>query len=216
MGEQSVGGLRRDHPPQSREAILVAAIEVIAERGFESSRFSDISDKSGVPVSTLQYQFGSREDLLHAAFQYLAFQELGEIAAAMRAGTDAWAQLKLLMEISMMENEDSWIVWRAWVEFWRAAVRDPRVREEATEVYRQWRGYVEQVIRVGVAQGRFSVGLEPEAVALQVSALIDGMAVPLVTGDGLVRELRSPVTAIVIDAARRIVGLRTEDGTAAS
>lgn len=200
------------YAPQSREAILVATAEVIADRGFESARISDISERSGIPISTLEYQFGSREDLLYAAFQHLAFQELREMSEAMRAGEDAWDRLRAFMEISMMENEDTQFVWRSWVEYWRAAVRDARVREDALEVYRQWRGFVEQVVRQGVEQGRFSVTLDSDAVAFQISAVVDGMSVPLVTRDGGLRELKHSVTEVVVDAVARIVGLQPLPG----
>ncbi len=47
-------------------AVLEAACRVIADRGADATRFADVAAESGVPVSTLQYYFGSREDLLVA------------------------------------------------------------------------------------------------------------------------------------------------------
>ena len=42
--------------------VLEAAGRVIAERGADATRFADVAAESAVPVSTLQYYFGSRED----------------------------------------------------------------------------------------------------------------------------------------------------------
>lgn len=204
----------REHAAQSREAVLLAAAEVIADRGFEATRFSDISEASGVPIATLQYQFGSREDLLHAAFQYIAFWELGEMAEAMRAGDDAWDQLRSLMQITVAESEDTQIVWRSWVEFWRAAVRDPRVREQAHEVYLQWRGFVQQVLRKGVEQGRFDLDLDIPSVALQISAMVDGISVPVVIADPGLDELGASLTEIMVSGVSRIVNLQPPSGSA--
>ena len=200
--------------PQTREVILAAAAEVLADRGYEATRLSDISDVTGVPVSTLQYQFGSREDLLHAAFQQLAFQELGEMAEAMRAGDDPWVQLRTLMEITIVDNADAEVIWRGWVEFWRSAIRDPRVRVQAEEVYQQWRGFVEQVVRRGVAQERFTVTDDPMVVALQISALVDGMAVPVVIRDSMLSRLPVSLTDALVSAVARVVGLVPRDGSA--
>ena len=203
-------GLRGAEPaPQSREGILVSAIQVIADLGLESTRFSDISEACDVPVSTLQYQFGSREDLMRAAFQHLAFYELGEMAEAMRAGDDPWVQLRTLMEITVVETEDGELVWRGWVEFWRAAIRDPRVREQADEVYRQWRGFVEQVVRRGVERGRFSVDLDPAVVALQISSMVDGIAVPVVIRDSGLRSMPVSLTDTLVSGVARLVGLQS-------
>jgi len=49
---------------------------VIASRGAEATRFADVAAESGVPVSTLQYYFGSREDLLVAAFRHASGTEI--------------------------------------------------------------------------------------------------------------------------------------------
>ena len=53
--------------------VLEAACRVIADRGADATRFADVAAESGVPVSTLQYYFGSREDLQLAVLnQYAA------------------------------------------------------------------------------------------------------------------------------------------------
>src|SRR5947209_2417018 len=54
-----------------KTAVLEAACRVIADRGADATRFADVAAESGVPVSTLQYYFGSREDLLVAALRRL-------------------------------------------------------------------------------------------------------------------------------------------------
>ena len=65
--------------------VLEAACRVIAERGAEATRFTDVAAASGVPVSTLQYYFGSREDLLVAAFRHASANELAALEADRRA-----------------------------------------------------------------------------------------------------------------------------------
>src|SRR5262245_6101025 len=47
-----------------RAAVLEIAAKVLAERGYENTRYADVSMASGVAVSTLQNYFGSREDML--------------------------------------------------------------------------------------------------------------------------------------------------------
>jgi AcrR family transcriptional regulator len=44
--------------------MLDAAVEVLAERGYERSRFADVAAATEVAISTLQSYFGSREDML--------------------------------------------------------------------------------------------------------------------------------------------------------
>src|ERR1700735_5014450 len=74
-------------------AVLEAAIRVIAARGAEATRFADVAAESGVPVSTLQYYFGSREDLLVAAFRHASGTEIAALEADLAGLDDPWQQL---------------------------------------------------------------------------------------------------------------------------
>src|SRR4029077_19952817 len=59
-------------------AVLEDAWRVIAERVADATPFADVAAESGVPVSTLQYYFGSREDLLVAAVRPASSTEIAE------------------------------------------------------------------------------------------------------------------------------------------
>ena len=60
-------GVRR--AGRNRPDILRSAGQVIADRGYEETRFADVAERAGASVSTLQYLFGSREDLLIATLR---------------------------------------------------------------------------------------------------------------------------------------------------
>jgi len=68
--------------------VLEAACRVIADRGADATRFTDVAAESGVPVSTLQYYFGSREDLLVAAFRHASSAEIAALEAEIAAMDD--------------------------------------------------------------------------------------------------------------------------------
>ena len=74
-------------------AVLEAAGRVIAARGADATRFADVAAESGVPVSTLQYYFGSREDLLVAAFRHASGTEIAALEADLAGLDDPWEQL---------------------------------------------------------------------------------------------------------------------------
>ena len=71
-------------------AVLEAAGRVIAERGADATRFADVAAESGVPVSTLQYYFGSREDLLVAAFRHASAAEIAGLETEIAGLDDPW------------------------------------------------------------------------------------------------------------------------------
>lgn len=196
---------RRRRAGRGKGEILRAAANVIAERGAEATRFVDVSEASGVPVSTLQYYFGNREDLLHAAFDHVAAEELQAMTAALGDSDDPWEQLRRLLGIGVAHGDHIDRVWRTWFEYWRAAIRDDDVREDARAVYRRWRGLVEQVVRSGVENGRFRSDVDPALVAFQLAALADGIAVPIVLEDPYLTVGGKTPAEIVIDVAGRLL-----------
>ena len=78
-------------------AVLEAACRVIADRGADATRFADVAAESGVPVSTLQYYFGSREDLLVAAFRHASSTEIAALEAEVAGIDDPWEQLERIL-----------------------------------------------------------------------------------------------------------------------
>ena len=203
-------GRRRRRAGRNKEEVLRAAADVVAERGAEATRFIDVSEASGVPVSTLQYYFGNREDLLHATFHQVAFQELEAMSDSLRAGDDPWRQLRRLLGIGVAEGDQSGTVWRTWVEYWRAAIRDAELREDANQVYRQWRGLIEQVVRAGIEGGRFRSDIDPALAAFQLTALADGIAVPMVLRDPFFTDGGTTPTQIMVDLAGRLLDVTSD------
>ena len=61
-----------------QEEIMVAAAEVIAERGFHGSPMAMIAKKAGVASGTIYVYFKSKEELIEALFQQmdLSFREV--------------------------------------------------------------------------------------------------------------------------------------------
>jgi AcrR family transcriptional regulator len=200
-------GRRRRRAGRSKAETLQAAADVIAERGAEATRFIDVSEASGVPVSTLQYYFGNRVDLLHAAFDHVASNELEAMADSLRSSGDPWEQLRRLLVIGVAQGDQGDPVWRIWVEYWRAAIRDDELREGARSVYRRWRGLVEQVVRTGIESGRFRSDADPVLAAFQLTVLADGIAVPIVLQDPFLTGGGPASAEIVIDVAARLLGV---------
>ena len=60
---------RRDSPPgPKRDAILRAAIDVFAERGFFSAQVADVARAAGVAAGTVYLYFKNKDDLLVSIF----------------------------------------------------------------------------------------------------------------------------------------------------
>jgi AcrR family transcriptional regulator len=70
-----------EHP---RQKLVLAALKLFAEKGFESASTREIADAAGANVSAIRYYFGDKAGLYRAAFT----EPLGEIPATGCANID--------------------------------------------------------------------------------------------------------------------------------
>ena len=164
--------------------MLEAACRVIAERGADATRFADVAAESGVPVSTLQYYFGSREDLLVAAFRHASSAEIAALEAEVAGLDDPWDQLEKIIATSLTGYApDAPGGGRLWVESWHFGLRDPEMRADALRDNTAWRRLVASVVRGGIEMGTFGRKYDPDKIAVLTIAAVDGMGIPLSLGD---------------------------------
>jgi AcrR family transcriptional regulator len=164
--------------------VLEAACRVIADRGADATRFADVAAESGVPVSTLQYYFGSREDLLVAAFRHASSAEIAALEAEVAAMDDPWEQLERILTRSLTGYEPEVPEGgRLWIESWHFGIRDAEMRADALRDNTAWRRLVADVVRRGVERGTFSGRHDPDWVAVLAIAAADGLGIPLSLAD---------------------------------
>src|SRR5271169_7164640 len=102
-----------------KTAVLEAACRVIADRGADATRFADVAAESGVPVSTLQYYFGSREDLLVAAFRHASGTEIAALETELAELDDPWDQLTRMTSRALAGYLTGTAeAGRLWIESW--------------------------------------------------------------------------------------------------
>jgi AcrR family transcriptional regulator len=79
-----VEGSVERHAERTREAILSAAEEAFARRGFDATTMKDIGDAAGLSRSTAAYFFGSKNDLYGAVLARVIDRARGAMLDAYR------------------------------------------------------------------------------------------------------------------------------------
>ncbi|MEU5961235.1 TetR/AcrR family transcriptional regulator [Micromonospora parva] len=160
---------RRRAGGEKRDAVLDAVVAVLAARGYENTRFADVSAAGGVAISTLQTYFGSREDMVIEAMQVFTDREVDALRAVSAAEADPWRRLVALVDRSLHNSESTR---QALVEFWRSAMRDDELRDYSATVLQRYRAPFLAAVREGAAQGTFTPAHDAEVVTdLLLSAL---------------------------------------------
>src|SRR5512140_1703213 len=140
---------------EKQEAILAAAADEFAERGYEAASLNRIIERAGSSKGSLYYYFEDKADLLVTVVEravatvmgQVSFPSLEEFTAA-----DFWERLRRIVEESLPVMEaDSWYM-RVMRSFYR--LRDePGAPPSLSRVIDLGRDMVQALLRRGVEVG---------------------------------------------------------------
>ena len=83
MEARADGGLRERSKARRREAIIRAALELFADRGYDATTIADIAAAAEVAPRTVAMYFPSKQDIAMARFS----QSIDELTSALREGS---------------------------------------------------------------------------------------------------------------------------------
>lgn len=153
-----------------REQILDATLALITRKGFAAVSLRDVAADVGVAHGLLRHYFPSRGELLAAAFDRAATEEVQELGPA---GTEE--SLAELAAVCRGTDEQHYLLW---VDAWAEAPRDPDLHRTLTRHHHECEDHTRRIIETAVRHGTIDVA-DPATAARMLTALIDGLAVQL-------------------------------------
>lgn len=166
---------------ETRERILAAACEVIAEVGFEKIRMRMVAEHAGVSTALLHYHFETREKLFTEAMTHSFAQtgtEIDRDAGSVPAAVILARILNTLLPTDPVLRQD----WRLWQELWVRALRDDTAQRLAIDLYEQLHDWVGQALKRGIDAGEFAP-CDIDATSTLMLALCDGFGIRLMLAD---------------------------------
>lgn len=153
-------------PRSDDDAILRAALEVIAEQGVAGLTVDTVAARAGIGKATIYRHWGSRARLVHAAmFSTLhewAEPDTGELRA------DLAALLRQLVDYLWRPRSA-----RVFTSFVDAAAREPDLRALLRDTEHEGRARFERALRRGIARGELPADVD-------VRLVIDLLMAPFV------------------------------------
>jgi AcrR family transcriptional regulator len=150
-------------------------------RGYQSTRYSDVAEASGVPVASLQHHFPTLDVLRREALRNKVRAELTSLAEQVMLIEDPWERVYHIIVTSVSldpaRRRGGWVLW---VEYWRAAAHDPSLAEDSREVNAQWVSLLTDCIADGVGSGRFTPLGPTHEVAIELHSMLDGLGLHFV------------------------------------
>ncbi|GAA0973687.1 TetR/AcrR family transcriptional regulator [Nocardiopsis tropica] len=189
-----------------REEILSAAVRVFARRGFAATRIEDVAAEAGIAKGSVYLSFGSRDELLAAAFARLAERSADVLAHASAQGAPAVERLASLVRAAVAMLADEPDLTRVMVDLWAAGRHGGAAPLDMASVYREYRGAVADLLRRAADEGDLRPGVgEPEATV--VVGAIEGCLVQWLMDPGVRLDgLAGTVVEVCLS------GLRAEGG----
>ncbi|MEV6929494.1 TetR/AcrR family transcriptional regulator [Dactylosporangium sp. NPDC051485] len=126
-----------------------------AQRGYDHTRFADVAGAAGLAVSTLQFYFESRDDMLFEALHEWTEHEVRTLEEISVPESSPWDNLVLLVDRALRPVQET--ADRVLMEFWHASLRDDRLREHGLRLNERYRQPFRAIIRRGVQEGHFHV-----------------------------------------------------------
>lgn len=165
-----------------KTAILDAAAQLIAERGYHAVRIADIAHLVGTSTGTIHYYFPTKDDVLRAALKYGVGREFERHSKELRTVDSAHSRLLRLIELQLPKLGPMRDDWTIWMQYWAEASIRPELRPMHTEIYDRWYTAVLHIVQRGQSRGEFRTDVDAFAVATELTALIDGLGIHVLTG----------------------------------
>ena len=180
---------------ERRERILTATLAVIGRSGIGAVTHRSVAEEAGVPLGSLTYWFGTKDDLLREALRRFVEEEaerLREVAARL----DGDASPGEIAERYAAELESAADPARpeqiAQFELYLEAARNPALRDIAAESFRAYE-------EVAVAALRAAGVEDPEALAPLFVSLADGLGLRRMAAGG-----SPPLDAMLLELFRGV------------
>ncbi|MBW5485841.1 ScbR family autoregulator-binding transcription factor [Streptomyces bambusae] len=166
--------IKQERAARTREALVRAAAEVFAEQGFVTASIAAISRRAGVSAGGLHFHFENKAALALAVEDRAA--EALRCVTVGGGGRAGGGSLQVLVDSShaLMALLAGDVVVRAGFEL---SAESALARESGVDLRRQWRLWVEDVLRAAAREGSLADGVSPQDAARAVVAATVGLQV---------------------------------------
>ena len=159
---------------QRKAQILDAALAVIVQKGYDNSRMDDIVASSKMSKGAIYWYYKSKKEIYlslvnHWVHNYSAV--LNHIVDTDRSASD---QLRSLFQYFTVQYEKDPVVFKALLEFWSMAGRDPEFNDKLQKVYSEFVNLISTIIQQGMDNGEFK-NLDVDITAMSIMVNIEGI-----------------------------------------
>ncbi|MFE1883148.1 TetR/AcrR family transcriptional regulator [Streptomyces diastatochromogenes] len=170
---------RKNAPP--REEVLVAAMDMIAERGLEKLTMAGLGREVGMSSGHLLYYFRSKDELLLQTLEWSEGRLGAERGRLLTRPGSARERLEAYVDLYVPDGHRD-PHWTLWLEVWnRSQNADEDARERQAAIEGAWHRDLVALIAEGISRGEFRP-VDADRFAARLRALLDGFSIHVAIG----------------------------------
>jgi AcrR family transcriptional regulator len=167
---------RTTHGDERRRSLVLAAYDLIAEKGFEDLRTRDVAMRAGVNIATLHYYFASKEDLIDGVVDYLLDLFSSEASQDLQLDySTPLGYLHAMFRNTVYRMRTMPKMFVVLGELVMRSQRHPELERAMQRMDEQWMHYLGWILSEGVAQGQFRADLDLETTAKKIIVIVKGV-----------------------------------------
>ncbi|MFZ5595772.1 MAG: TetR/AcrR family transcriptional regulator [Bacillota bacterium] len=156
------------------QAILEAAVKVIAENGYHNAQVSRIAREAGVADGTIYLYFENKEDIMISLFK----SKMGDFAASgqkeLENIKEPYRMLACLIHTHFLRlQSDRNLAAVLQIELRQS---DPSIRKSISEIIKAYYSLIEEVVKYGIKKGCFRSDLNPRLARKIIFGSLDEVA----------------------------------------
>ena len=142
-------------PSARREEIVAAALRVATTKGLANTTVRDVAAEMGTSSGLIHHYFSSMDDVLAAAFEQAAGEDLASTEAAMRGCSGAADRLAAFF--ASYTRTEAYTAFQIWLDAWAEASRRPALGATSRRLNVAWQRLIAATIVDGVDEGAFTL-----------------------------------------------------------
>lgn len=156
------------------QAIIDAAVIVIAKNGYHNAQVAKIAKEAGVADGTIYLYFENKEDVLISLFRNKMGFFTGTVQRELKNTDSPFEMLARLIQAHFTRlQEDRNLASVLQIELRQS---EPSIRQGISQIIREYYNLIEHVVRFGIEKGSFNPDMNPRIARKIVFGSMDEVA----------------------------------------
>ena len=162
-----------DHDKR-RNAIARAAMSVIAERGLEATKLSDIGRLAGVTTGAITHYFADKDAVLMAALE-AAYEDM--FVRMSRVTSQGDYQAFDVLSVALPTSAPMRRAMAVWLAFWSRSIAEPKIASAQKGFHRRWQRQVRELVERSGGAGHGHAPDDVDDLCEGISAHVNGLII---------------------------------------